>query len=51
MTDNEKELLNIIRGHDNPERAVEIALKTILAFLEQDGSFREQPVVCPRERD
>lgn len=32
MTDNERELLNIIRGHDNPERAVEIAINLLLDF-------------------
>lgn len=33
MTDNEKELLNIIRSHDNPEQAVKIALDLIFDFL------------------
>ena len=33
MTDNEKELLNIIRSHDDPERAIEIALELMLDFL------------------
>lgn len=33
MTDNEKELLNIIRNHDNPEQAVQIALELMIAFL------------------
>ena len=33
MTDNEKELLNIIRNHDNPERAVEIAINHMIDFL------------------
>ena len=49
MTDNEKELLHIIRAHDNPKRAIEIALKTILAFLMQDESSQEQPIVYLRE--
>lgn len=49
MTNNEKELLTIIRAHNNPERAVEISLKIILEFLEQDGSSQEQPVVCSLE--
>lgn len=49
MTSNEKELIHIIREHDDPEHAVEIAIKTILAFLEQDGSSQEQPVACSRE--
>lgn len=44
MTNNEKELLNIIYQHSNPEQAIEIAIKTILDFLEQDGSYQELPV-------
>ena len=39
MTENEKELLNIIRSHDNPERAVEIAIELMLDFLKP----REEP--------
>ena len=39
MTDNEKELLNIIRNHDDPEQAVKIALDLMIAFLE----MREAP--------
>lgn len=49
MKDNERELLNLIRKHDNPERALEIALNIILEFLAQDGSSQERPVVCSRE--
>jgi hypothetical protein len=33
MTDNERELLNIIRGYDNPEQAVKIALDLMIDFL------------------
>ena len=48
MTNNETELLTIIRNHGDPEIAVEIAIKTILAFLEQQKSSEEQaPVVLP----
>jgi hypothetical protein len=32
MTDNEKELLRIIRSHDNPEQAVEIAINLLIDF-------------------
>ena len=39
MTENEKELLNIIRNHDNPERAIEIAIALMIEFLEK----REEP--------
>ena len=49
MLTNEKELLNIIREHDNPEQAVEIAIRLMIDFLErrevpQDTSF-EHPRV------
>ena len=33
MTENEKELLNIIRSHNNPERAIEIAIELMLGFV------------------
>jgi hypothetical protein len=45
MTNNEMKLLNIIKNHDNPEKAIEIAVKTIIAFLEQDESSQEPPLV------
>lgn len=35
MTENEQELLYIIQNHDDPERALEVALNIILGFLEQ----------------
>jgi hypothetical protein len=46
MTENEKTLLETIRNHPETEHAVEIAIKVILAFLEQDGSSQEQAVVA-----
>lgn len=46
MTNNEKELLNIISQHSDKEQAIEIAIKTILGFLEQDAPYQEQAVVC-----
>lgn len=33
MTNNEKELLNIIQHHSNPEEAIEIAMELMIAFL------------------
>lgn len=39
MTNNEKELLNIIRSHDNPEQAIDIAIRLMFDFLEK----REEP--------
>lgn len=48
MTNNEKELLKIIEQHSNPEQAMEIAIKTIIDFLEQHGSSQEPFVACSR---
>lgn len=39
MSDNERELLNIIREHDNPKQALDIAIGLMFDFL--DG--REAP--------
>ena len=44
MTDNERELLEIIRNHNNTEKAFETAIRIILEFLEQDESSQEQQV-------
>lgn len=49
MTENEYELLNIIRNHNNPEQAFDTALRIILEFLEQHESSQEQELVCLRE--
>ena len=38
MTDNEKELINIIRENDNPEKALVTATVIILDFLKLHGS-------------
>ena len=35
MTNNEKELLNIIHQHSNPEKAVKIAMDIMIDFLEK----------------
>ena len=42
MTDNEKELINMIRENDNPEQALMTAAVIILGFLKQHESFVEQ---------
>ena len=39
MSNNEKELLAIIREHDNPETAIEIAIELLITFLDE----REAP--------
>ena len=50
MTKNENELLNIIRQHSKPEQAIEIAVKTIIEFLEQHGSYQEPSAVFLQEQ-
>lgn len=48
MTENELKLLYIIRTNDNPEKALEIAIKTIIDFLEQPESCQAPlPVDSP----
>lgn len=42
MTENEKELIKLIRENDNPERALVTAVSTILCFLKQHESSEEQ---------
>lgn len=49
MTDNEKELVNIIRHSDNPDAAIEIAMGVILDFLKPRGSSQAPSSACPRE--
>lgn len=49
MTNNERDLLAIIRNHRDPEQALITAIEIILEFLKQDESFGEQSSVSPRE--
>ena len=42
MTDNEMELIKLIRENDNPEKALMAATVIILGFLKQHGSSEEQ---------
>ena len=42
MTDNEKQLISMIREIDDPEDAMETAVRTILAYLSQPESFEAQ---------
>lgn len=39
MTNNELELLNLIRESDNPEQALCMAIEIIIKYLEQPESF------------
>ena len=42
MTENEKELIRMIRENDNPEQALMTATVIILGFLKQHGSSEVQ---------
>ena len=44
MTDNEKELIRIIRENDNPEQALMAATVIILGFLKQHESSEGRAV-------
>ena len=50
MTNNEKELINIIRQQENQGQAIEIAIKTIADFLKQHVSYQEPTVVSLQEQ-
>jgi hypothetical protein len=49
MTDNEKELIEIIRENDNPEQALMTAAVIIVNYLKQLGSSEAQAAAVPRE--
>ena len=46
MTENEKELIKLIRENDNPGQALMTAAVIILGFLKQLESSEEQAAVC-----
>jgi hypothetical protein len=46
MTENEKELIRIIRENDNPEQALMTATVIILDFLKQHESSEGQVPAC-----
>ena len=48
MTENELNLIKLIRENDNPEQALRTAVETILSFLERHESSQEPSAVCPR---
>ena len=45
MTNNEKELIDIIRENDNPASALMTATLIVLGFLKQHGSS-EEPIAA-----
>ena len=49
MTENEKELIKLIRENDNSEQALLTATAIILDFLKQHESFEVQAPVCLQE--
>ena len=49
MTENEKELLKLIRENDNPERALMAATLIVLGYLKQHGSSEVQAAAVLRE--
>ena len=48
MTENEKELIRMIRENGNPEQALMKAAVIILDFLKQHESFEVQVPACLR---
>lgn len=48
MTDNEHELLNIIRTHDNPDAALRIAIDLMIDFLAQREALQDTSFGHPR---
>lgn len=44
LSENEMELINMIRENDNPGQALNAAVVIILGYLRQHGSFEEQAV-------
>ena len=42
MSENEIELIRMIRGNDNPGQALMIAALVIMGYLKQHGSSEEQ---------
>lgn len=49
MTNNEIELMNMIRENDNPEQAAMTAIDIILKYLRQPESFEALAAVCLQE--
>ena len=49
MSNNEIELINMIRENDNPEQAAMVAIDIILKYLRQPESFEVPSAVCLQE--
>ena len=48
MSKNEMELIGMIREHDEPEKAMMIAVEVITSFLTQHGSSEAPAAACPQ---
>ena len=46
MTENELELLNLVRECENPERAMQIAIEIICQYIERPLSCPEPAAAC-----
>ena len=49
MSENETRLLNLIRQHNNPEKALAIAVSVLLSFLNRPESVASELVVASLE--
>lgn len=50
MTDKERELIELIRNHSDPAKALEVAVSVILDFLKRSESISVQAAVDLQER-
>ena len=49
MTDNEKELIKLIRENDNPQQALALAMELMIEILEKYGVPQDTSFVLPQE--
>jgi hypothetical protein len=49
VSENEIELMKLVRENDNPEQAALIAIDIILEYLRQPESFEERAAACLQE--
>lgn len=47
MTNEENELINLVRTHDNPTQAILVAVSVILDFLAQQQPNQQPTVAVP----
>ena len=49
MTENEKELIKLLRENDNPEKVASYMLSLFLGYLHKHAPSQETPAVVPQE--